>query len=94
MYAIAYIDEIRWEHGQVLIKEVDASLVDSLGDGLPDLMRRSALNHIKSRPAVLGLSARGGTDEQGVLQLSLKVVLLNVVGEHGWDLPKERILAC
>lgn len=84
---IVYVDEIRREHGEVLIKEVDATLVNSLGDSLPDLMRRSALDHIESRPAVLGLSARGGSDEKGVLQLSLEVVLLDVVGEHSWNLP-------
>lgn len=91
--AIAYVDEIRWEHGQVLIEEVDLAGVDSCGDGLSDLMRRSALNHIKSRPAVLGLSAGGGADEKRVLHLSLEVVLLDVVGEHGWNLPGGRILA-
>ena len=77
----------------MLIEEVDLAGVNSCGDGLSNLMRRSALNHVKSRPAVLGLSAGRGADKQGVLHLSLEVVLLDVVGEHGWNLPGERILA-
>ena len=57
----SYVDKIDREHGQVLVEEVDAALVDALGDGLADLMGTPALNHIKLGPAVLGLSSSSGS---------------------------------
>ena len=67
----SYVDKIDGEHGQVLVEEVDAALVDTLGNGLADLMGTPALDHIKSRPAVLGLGSGRGSDKKAVLELSL-----------------------
>ena len=86
----AYVDEISGEHGQVLVEEVDATLVDTLGNVLADLVRRAALDHVESSPAVLSLGTGGGTDEKAVLELTLEAVLLDVVSEHSRDLPVAR----
>lgn len=88
--AVAYVDEISGEHGQVLVEEVDATLVDTLGNVLADLMGRAAVDHVESSPAVLGLGTSGGTDEKAVLELALEAVLLDVVSEHSRDLPVAR----
>lgn len=93
MPSIAYVNKIRWEHAQVLVEEVDATFIDTLGNGLSDLMRSAALNHVERCPAVLGLCAGGGADEERVLQLALQVVLLDMVGEHGWDHPMGLIIS-
>lgn len=93
MVGCSYVDKIGREHGQMLVEEVDATLVDTLGDGLADLMGTPALNHIKSRPAVLGLSSGRGSDKKAVLELSLQVVLFDVVGEEGGHLPVDGWLA-
>ena len=77
-----YVEEILREHGEMLVKELDAALVDSLGDGLSDLMGRPALNHVQLGPTVLSLSAGGGADEKVVLHLALEVVLLDMVGHR------------
>lgn len=73
--------EISGEHRQVLVEEVNPSLVDSLGDGLSDLVRGAAVNHVELGPPVLGLGAGRGTDKERVLGRSLEVVLLDMVGE-------------
>jgi len=83
----SYVDKVNGEHGQVLVEELDAALIDALGDVLADLMRAAALNHVKTGPAVLGLSAGGGADEKAVLELTLKVVLLDMVGQESRRLP-------
>lgn len=74
----------------MLVEEVDSTLVDTLGDGLADLMRTSPVDHIKASPSVLGLGAGRGANEEGVLELSLEVVLLDIVGHVGRSLPIAR----
>lgn len=64
----------------MLVEKVDAALVDALGNGLADLMGTPARDHIKFRPAVLGLSSGRGSDKKVVLELSLQLVLFDVVG--------------
>lgn len=86
-----YVDEINREHGQMLVEEVDAPLVDTLGDGLSDLVRAPALNHVEAGPPVLRLGARRRADEERVAELALEVVLLDVVGEEGGDFPGEKL---
>lgn len=71
----------------MLIEKVDATLVDSLGDGLADLVGASPLDHVQLRPAVLGLDTGRGTDEEVVLELALEVVLLDVIGQEGGNFP-------
>jgi len=71
----------------MLVEELDLAVVDAFGDFLADLMGRAALDHIKTGPAVLGLSARGGTDEEVVFQLALEAVLFDMVGQRGRDFP-------
>lgn len=71
----------------MLIKKLDIAIVDALGDVLADLMRRAPLNHVQSRPSVLGLCAGRRADEQRVFLLSLEVVLLDVVREGSGDFP-------
>lgn len=51
----------------MLIKELDLTIIDPLGNLLANLMRTPTLNHVQSRPAVLCLGTRRGTNEQGVL---------------------------
>jgi hypothetical protein len=63
----------------MLIEELDISIVNALCDFLSDLMRTPPLDHIQSRPSVLCLSAGRRSNEQVVLQLSLEVVLLDVI---------------
>ena len=71
----------------MLVKEVDLAVVDTLGDGLSDLMGTSPLNHVEAGPPVLCLGAGRSTDEQAVPELALEVVLLDVIGEEGGDFP-------
>ena len=71
----------------MLIEELDLTVVDSLGDFLSNLVRAATLNHVQASPAVLSVGAGGGTDEQVVLQLSLEVVVLDMVCESDGDLP-------
>lgn len=78
----------------MLIEELDIAGVDSLGDFLSDLVRATALNHVQAGPAALGLCAGGGTDKQVVLQLSLEVVLLDVVCESNGKHPRLRLTVC
>ena len=63
----------------MLIEELDLTVVDSLGNLSADLVRAAALDHVQARPAVLGLCAGRGAHEQVVLELSLQVVLLDMV---------------
>ena len=39
----------------MLVPELDVAVVDTLGDILADLMRRSAVDHVVPRPSVLSL---------------------------------------
>jgi hypothetical protein len=71
----------------MLVEELDVAVVDTLGDFLTNLMRRPALDHIETCPSVLGLSTRGSTDKEVVLQLALEVVLLDMVGQSSGDFP-------
>lgn len=89
-FAASYVDKVNGEHGQVLVEEVDAALVDTLGNVLADLVRRATGDHVETSPAVLGLGASGSTDEKAVLELALEAVLLDVVSEHSRDLPVAR----
>lgn len=77
----------------MLVEEVDATLVDALGNVLADLVRSATGDHVESSPAVLGLGASGGTDEEAVLELALEAVLLDVVSEHSRNLPVAHGLA-
>lgn len=71
----------------MLIEELDVAIVDTFCNLLADLMRRPTLNHVQTSPSVLSFSARRRTDEKIVLQLALKVVLFDMVGQGGRDLP-------
>lgn len=71
----------------MLVEEVDAPLVDALGDGLADLVRAPPLNHVEAGPPVLRLGAGRRADEERVAELALEVVLLDMVGEEGGDFP-------
>lgn len=64
VYYRTYVDEVHREHGQVLIEEVDATLIDTLGNGLSDLVGTSTIDHVQARPAVLRLRARRCSDEE------------------------------
>jgi len=50
-------------------------------------VRCSPVDHVKLGPAVLGLSTRGRSHEEVVLELPLEVVLFDVVGKGGGDHP-------
>jgi hypothetical protein len=82
-----YVDKIGREHGQVLVEEVDAARVDTLGDILADLVRASSVDHVERSPSVLGLGTSRGTDKERVLHLALEVVLLDIVGHSSRNLP-------
>lgn len=71
----------------MLIEELHLTRIDALGDLLADLMRTPTLDHVETRPAVLGLRARRRADEEGVLQLALERVLLDVVRQRRGNLP-------
>lgn len=86
---VVAIYKVDGEHGQMLVEEVDAALVDALGDILADLVRRPSLDHVEGSPAVLGLGTGRGADEEAVLELSLEVVLLDMVGEENGNLPAQ-----
>lgn len=64
----------------MLVKEVYPALVDSFCNGFSDLMRTPPVNHIQSSPSILGLGSGGSAHEEGVSQLALEVILLDVVG--------------
>lgn len=87
------VHQVNGKHAQMLIEELDVAVVDSLRDLLADLMRRPPLDHVELRPSVLRLGARRGTNEQVVLQLSLEVVLLDVIRQRGRHLPARPGLA-
>lgn len=65
----------------MLVKELDVAVVDSLCDIFADLVGASPLDHVVARPSVLGLGARRGTNEEVVLELALKAILLDMVGQ-------------
>lgn len=72
----------------MLIKELDIAVVDPLCDFLADLMGRASLDHVQSRPSVLGLRAGRRADEQRVFLLAFEVVLLDVVRKGSGDFPR------
>ena len=78
---VVSVDQIRRTHRKVLVKELDVAVVDSLCDIFADLVGASPLDHVVARPSVLGLGARRGTNEEVVLELALKAVLLDMVGQ-------------
>lgn len=61
-----YVDQIRREHAQMLVEEVDLTIVDTLGNLLADLVRAPAINHVQFSPAVLCFRAGRSADKQGV----------------------------
>lgn len=71
----------------MLVEEVDVAVIDALCDLLADLVRSAALNHVQLCPSVLSLCAGRSSDEEVVLELSLKTILLDVIGERGWNFP-------
>jgi len=58
-----YIYQVNRKHGQVLVKEVDPPLVDSLCDLLANLVRTTSLDHVQSRPSILSLGPRRRADK-------------------------------
>lgn len=64
----------------MLVEKVDSAIVDTLRDRLTDLMRTPPVDHIQASPSVLCLGPGGRANEEGVSQLALKAVLLDVVG--------------
>jgi hypothetical protein len=77
----------------MLVEELDVPVVDPLGDVLADLVGSPALDHVESRPPVLRLRAAGGADKERILQLSLQVVLLDMVGKRGGYLSRGSLSA-
>jgi len=71
----------------MLVEELDVAIVNSLCNFLADLMRRPALDHVETGPSVLCLSARGSANKEVVLELTLEIVLLDMVGQGSWNLP-------
>jgi hypothetical protein len=63
----------------MFIKKLDIPSINSLRNLLPNLVRASPLNHVESGPAVLGLGAGRGSDEQGVFEFALEVVFFDMV---------------
>lgn len=63
----------------MLIEEVDLARINALGNLLAHLVRATALNHLQVCPAILGFRTRRSTHEERVLQLSLQVILLDMV---------------
>ena len=76
----------------MLVKEVDSAFVYSPGNGFSDLMGGAALNHVQFRPSILGLGAGGRTDEEGIPQLSLQFIFLDVAGQVHGHLSNETLL--
>lgn len=76
----------------MLVEELDLAIVDSLGNLLADLVRATALDHVQTGPAVLSVGTGRSTHEQVVLQLSLKVILLDMVGESSGHDPEGEML--
>ena len=77
----------------MLIEEFDVSIVDALGNLLSNLMRRAPFDHVKSRPPILSFGTRRSTDKEVVLQLTLQIVLLDMIGQGGGDLPAVELSA-
>jgi hypothetical protein len=90
VHRVPAVHEVDGEHAQVLVEELDVAVVDALGDLLADLVGTAALDHVEAGPAVLGLGAGGGADEQVVFEFTLEAIPLDVVGEGGGDFSRER----
>lgn len=73
----------------MLIEELNVAVVDSLGNLFSDLVRAATLDHVQLRPAVLRLGAGGRAHKQVVLELSLQVILLDMVCESNGDFPTQ-----
>ena len=63
----------------MLVAHPDATLVDSGSDVLTGLIRPATVDHVVEGPAVFGLCADGGANEQVELQLTLQIVLLHML---------------
>lgn len=77
----------------MLIEELDIAGIKALGDFLADLMRAATLDHVQPGPAVLCFRAGRSSHEEGVLQLPLQIILLNMVCEGGGNFPEDTPLA-
>jgi hypothetical protein len=71
----------------MLIKELDPPLIDTLRNLLANLMRRSSLDHIQSRPSVLSLRTRRCTNKEVVFELALQAIAFDMIRESGRDFP-------
>jgi hypothetical protein len=91
--SVVTIHQVDRKHAEMLVEEVNVSVVDTFGNLLSDLVRRPALDHVEARPSVLCLGAGRGANEKVVLELSLEVVVLDVVCEGSRDLPEEMLSA-
>lgn len=63
----------------MLIEELDIARIKSFGDFLAHLMGTATLDHVQPGPPILCFRAGRRSHEEGVLQLSLQAILLNVV---------------
>ena len=89
----AYVQQILRKHAQMLIEKVDLPRVQPFGNRLANLVGTPALDHVQIGPAALRLRARRGTHEQGVSQLALKVVLLDMVRQRGGNFPVSLLIS-
>ena len=71
----------------MLIEEVDVARVDSAGDLLANLVRTAAFDHVQPGPSILRFGTGRSAHEKIVLHLSGEVVLLDMFGDSGRNLP-------
>jgi hypothetical protein len=71
----------------MLVKELDGTIIDALGNGLSDLVGTPSLDHVQLGPTVFGFSARGRAYKEAITKLALEVVLLDMIGEERRYLP-------
>ena len=89
MLGIEAIHEVNREHAQMFVEEFDVAIVDTLRDVFADLVGRSSLDHVQSRPTTFGLCARRCSYEEVVLQLTLQIVLFDMIRQSCWYLPEK-----
>lgn len=65
----------------MLVEELNPALVDTPRNLLADLVRRPPFDHVQPRPPILGLRTGRCADEERILELSLQVVSLHMIGE-------------
>jgi hypothetical protein len=87
-----YINQVNREHGQMLVEKVDLALIDTLGDGLADLVRAATVDHVQTRPAVLRLASRRGSHKERVSELALEVVLFDMVRQKRGHFPVKPVV--